>query len=141
MDIWTFQSTLTRRLSWWAWTSAALGALGLLLVGDFWRGMAFQFIGWGFVNLGISYLGNINLQRRLAKLDEKKKHTAEPEETRKLAKLLWTNAGLDVLYMLGGATLARFFSAEPFWIGTGIGIFLQGAFLFFFDWLHARKLK
>ncbi len=132
---------LTRRLTRWAWVSITLGALGLLLAGEFWRGMAFQFMGWGFVNLGIAYFGNISLQKRLSKLDEKGKKAAEPEETRKLARLLWTNAGLDVVYMLGGAALAQFLGPEPFWVGTGIGIFLQGAFLLFFDWLHARELR
>lgn len=141
MDIWTFQSVLTRRLSWWAWASILLGALGFLLVGDFWRSMAIQFAAWGFINLGIAYLGGANLQKRLSKLNEKQKKAAEPEETRKLARLLLVNSGLDVFYMLGGAALARFMGPDPFWVGTGIGVFIQGAFLLGFDWLHARKLK
>lgn len=141
MDIWTFQNSITRRLIWWAWISITLGAIGFLLVGDFWRGMALQFFGWGFVNLGIAHFGNINLQKRLSKLDEKGRKAAVPNETRKLSKLLWANTGLDVMYMLGGAALARFISPEPFWVGTGIGIFIQGLFLFFFDWLHARQVK
>jgi hypothetical protein len=141
LDIWTFQNSLTRRLTWWAWTSITLGALSLLLVGDFWRGMAFQFFGWGFINLGIAYLSNINLQRRLSKLDEKQKKAAEPQETNKLSRVLWTNTALDGLYMLTGAGVARFIGPDPFWVGTGIGIFLQGAALLIFDWLHARQLK
>ncbi len=141
MDIWAYQAAITRRLTWWAWVSITLGAFGFLLVGDFWRGMALQFFGWGFINQGIAYFGNLSLQKKLSKLDEKGRLAAIPEETRKLSRLLWTNAGLDVLYMLGGAALARFFSPEVFWVGTGIGIFIQGLFLFLFDWLHARKLK
>jgi hypothetical protein len=141
LDIWTFQNTITRRLTWWAWASIALGALSMLLVGDFWRGMAFQFIGWGFINLGIAYFGSINLQRRAGKLDEKQKKAAEPQETRNLARLLWTNARFDVFYMLGGAAVARFIGPDPFWVGTGIGIFIQGTFLLIFDWLHVRTLK
>lgn len=141
MDIWDYQAAITRRLTWWAWVSITLGAFGFLLVGDFWRGMSIQFFSWGFINLGIAYFGNLSMRKRYTKLDEKGRQAAIPAETKKLSRLLWTNAGLDVLYMLGGAGLARFIGPEPFWVGTGIGIFLQGLFLLIFDWLHARQLK
>ena len=56
-----------------------------------------------------------------------------------LRRLLWINAGLDVLYVAGGLLLAFTLGRRsPFAAGSGWGIVLQGAFLFGFDLLHAR---
>lgn len=142
MDIWQFQNTLTQRLILWVWASITLGILFFLPNNDFWIGMAFQFFGWALVNLAIALFGKWSLRRRLAKLTASEKHAAAPEETRNLANLLWINMALDVVYMLGGVLLVSFMASQgKFWQGTGTGIFIQGAFLFFFDWFHARKLQ
>ncbi len=140
MNIWQFQDVLTRRLSVWAQLSIALGLVGMLIPRPFWRGVAIQFVGWGLINLTLSVFGNRGTRRRIARLSEEEKHTLAPEETRKVRRILWVNTGLDVLYMLGGALFARANFSDPFRVGTGLGIILQGMFLFFFDWIHARKL-
>jgi len=140
MNIWTFQNTLTRRLSAWAQFSIGLGLAGLLAPREFWRGMAGQFIGWGIINQAIAFFGSKGTEKRLASLDENEKKAIEPQETRKLAKILWINAGLDVGYMLFGAIFARANRDNPFKVGTGIGIIVQGLFLLLFDWIHAKKL-
>jgi hypothetical protein len=140
MNIWTFQDLLTRRLSTWARFSIGLGLVGLLAPRAFWRGMASQFIGWGIINQAIAFFGSKGTENQLAGLDEAEKKTIEPQETRKLAKILWINAGLDVGYILFGAILARANRDNPFKVGTGIGIIIQGLFLLLFDWIHARKL-
>lgn len=141
MDIWSFQQTLTTRLSLWAFASIALGIFFFLPGNDFWSGMAFQFFGWALVNLGIAYFGGRSVRKRLASMSPIEKASAALAETRKLANLLWINTGLDVVYMLAGIALAYFLAGQgDFWKGTGAGIFAQGAFLFFFDWVHAREL-
>ncbi|MCB9114630.1 MAG: hypothetical protein H6639_06730 [Caldilineaceae bacterium] len=56
-------------------------------------------------------------------------------DLRNLRRLLWFNAGLDVLYVAGG--LALFRRADETQRGHGAGIVLQGLFLFKFDAIHA----
>jgi carboxylesterase len=54
---------------------------------------------------------------------------------------LWINTGLDVLYIAGGITLASILGpGNPGWLGHGWGIMVQGAFLFFFDLIHAQAV-
>lgn len=141
MNIWAFQEVLTRRLSRWARLSIGLGLAGLFAPFEFWRGMAGQFIGWGIINQAIAFFGSKGTQKRLANLDETGKKAIEPQETRKLTKILWINAGLDVGYVLFGAIFARSNRDNSFKVGTGIGIIVQGLFLLFFDWIHANQLK
>lgn len=140
-DIWQFQQALTRRLAFWAAGSILLGLGMLLFRVPFWNGLAFQFIAWGLVDLLIAWGGASGSRKRRARLTVEQAAAAAPAEARNLRRILWINTGLDVLYMLGGVLAAVFPGASnPLWLGTGIGIFIQGGFLFFFDWLHARQL-
>ena len=62
------------------------------------------------------------------------------ETARNLRRLLWFNAALDVGYMAGGVWLARSKGRDDAnWRGQGWGIVVQGAFLFVFDLVHARR--
>lgn len=140
-DIWQFQQTLTRRLAFWAAGSILLGLGMLLFRAPFWNGMAFQFVGWGLVDLLIAWGGASGARKRRARLTVEQA-AAAPSETRNLRRILWLNTALDVLYMLSGGLVAALPGASnPLWLGTGIGIFLQGAFLFFFDWFHAVQTR
>ena len=59
-----------------------------------------------------------------------------------LAILLWVNTVLDVFYTISGLRLIRSRGASnPFWRGQGVGITVQGGFLFLFDLVHARWLS
>lgn len=54
------------------------------------------------------------------------------EERRRLARIFWINAALDVVYVAVGAALAVA-ADDPRWRGTGLGIATQGGFLLAFD--------
>lgn len=141
-DIWQFQQALTRRLAFWAAGSILLGLVMFLFRAPFWNGMAFQFIGWGGIDLLIAWGGVSGSRKRRARLTVEQAAAAAPAEARNLRRILWLNTGLDVLYMLGGVLAAVFpGDSTPLWLGTGIGIFIQGAFLFFFDWFHAVQTR
>ncbi len=140
-DPWQFQQTLTRRLSIGALVSILLGLGMFLLRTPLWNGIAIQFVAWGLIDLLIAQGGAVGTRKRRARLTVEQAAAAAPQEARNLARILWINTALDVLYMLGGVLAARFPGASnPLWLGTGIGIFLQGAFLFFFDWFHALRV-
>lgn len=134
MTIWDYQRLISRRLIQWALFSFGVGAL---LSGGrrFWRGVGVQFVGWALVNLGIAWFGLRASENRRAALPDPLAPAVVEREAHNLRRLLWINSALDLLYISGGRWLIRRGSR-----GTGVGIILQGAFLFVFDLLHAADV-
>ncbi len=111
---------LSLRLLAWSIPWMGAGIVGLWASSDersrgFW-GMSGA---WALVNAGIAYAGLLG---------------AEPDASG-LRNTLYINAGLDVLYVLGGAYMLS--RPEETWRGGGLAIIIQGAFLLAFDLLHA----
>ncbi len=75
---------------------------------------------WGLVNAAIAYAGWLG---------------PEPEPSG-LGRLLWINAGLDLVYVLVGLVLWK--RESP--ILRGFGLVLQGLFLLAFDLYHALQI-
>lgn len=137
MSLWRFQQRLTGILLGWA--AASIGAgLALRRGGDALRcGVGGQYVVWGVINALIALMGRrgASRQRSAAPMDA-------AAQKRTLSRLLWVNTGLDVLYVLGGWRVMRGRgSADARWRGRGLGIVLQGGFLFFFDLLNALALR
>lgn len=124
---------VTRRLLRW---SAASVAVGLPLAAHqepVRRSLGQQFVAWGAVDGAIALAGRWANRRKAGP-------GAGGAEEAKLRRLLLVNAGLDVLYVAGGAALAvRRGADDPFWLGTGLGIVVQGGFLLVFDLWHALQ--
>lgn len=140
MGFWQFQRRLTAMLL--AWAASSIGT-GLLLSrgDDFRRGVGEQFVGWGVVNAAIALFGWRGASRRQAKPEANTSESLAAER-RKLSRLLWLNTGLDVFYVLGGWIAARSRGAsDERWRGRGVGIMVQGGFLFVFDLLNALALR
>jgi esterase/lipase len=134
--IWDYQEAITRRLLLWAALSIAAGAVMLLSGDAFWRGFGLQAVAWGVIDAAIALFGRRSSQRRRAASPPNAETQAR--EARNLRRLLWINAGLDVLYVTGGLLLVYTLGRDnPFAAGNGWGVVLQGAFLFLFDLLHA----
>lgn len=135
MALWRFQRRLTSLLLGWAAASMGVG-LALWRSDDpLRRGVGEQYAGWGAVNALIALIG-----RRPPADANSLVETAARKRT--LSRLLWLNTGLDVLYVLGGWRVLRGRgAADARWRGRGLGIMLQGGFLFCFDLLHAVALR
>lgn len=137
MSLWRFQQRLTGMLLGWAAASIGVG-LALRRGGDALpRGVGEQYVGWGVINALIALIGRQGASRQ---------RSAAPSDAaaqkRTLSRLLWVNTGLDVLYVLGGWRVMRGRgAADAHWRGRGLGIVLQGGFLFFFDLLNALALR
>jgi hypothetical protein len=132
-----FARMVSLRLMLWSVLSMAGGALLWRRGTPFWRGFGIQALAWGAIDALIAAAG---LAGQRPSHDPSPAYDA-PREARKLRRLLWFNAALDVGYMAGGAWLARTKgSANPAWRGHGWGIVLQGAFLFWFDLYHALRV-
>jgi hypothetical protein len=142
MTIWDFQIRLTRRLLTWSAFSMVFAALTFFSANPLLRGLAIQFFVWGAVDGVIAVYGARLSARKQARVQAAELGEKEAQESRWLARVLWVNTGLDVLYVLGGVWLMQSWGAEsPLWRGHGLGVVIQGGFLFFFDAFHAFVLR
>ena len=140
MNIWDFQTRLTRRLLIWSVFSVVFSTLTFFSVNYLLRGLAIQFCVWGIIDAGIAIFGAYASAKKQAKLQADE--LAETKEANWLERILWINTALDVLYILGGLWLMQTWGTEsPLWRGHGLGIVIQGGFLFFFDFFHAFSLR
>jgi hypothetical protein len=122
-------------LVWSAW-SILVSILIVFSSNPFLRGLAIQFFAWGLVDGGIAFFGKRWVEKKRLRAQQ------EAKEARWLSLVLWINTGLDVLYVLGGVWLMQTWGADsPLWKGHGLGIVIQGGFLFFFDLYHAFSLR
>lgn len=138
LDIWQFSADVSDRLMLW---NAVNIAVGLFLSGrrsPFVRGVASQSIGWGIINILIGLLGKRANANRHARLANPYAPDVQARDTRNLRLLLGGNGLLDVLYIIGGWRLLRR-SQQASWRGAGLGIMVQGALLFVFDWRMFRR--
>ena len=140
MNIWDFQTRLTRRLLIWSVFSVVFSTLTFFSVNSLLHGLAIQFCVWGIIDAGIAIFGAYASAKKQAKLQADE--LAEAKEANWLERILWINTALDVLYILGGLWLMQTWGTEsPLWRGHGLGIVIQGGFLFFFDFFHAFSLR
>lgn len=135
-----FQSRLSLRLLLWSVFSIVCGML-MLKRGQFWKGVGMQFISWGAIDAMIAVGGQVASDKRLNNTASDDMPTQIKKDTRNLKIALWVNAGLDVLYMLGGFIWMRRKLQDDHQQGNGLGVIIQGMFLFFFDIYHALKLQ
>jgi hypothetical protein len=108
--------------------------------GPFARGVGEQFLGWPVVNAGIALFGAFSAARRLRTLPDAQTPERRDREARNLRRLLRINAALDVGYMAGGMAMLLRPGSSPRARGTGLGIILQGLFLFVFDTLLSLRV-
>lgn len=141
INIWKFQILLSKRLLIWAAGSTLAGFTLLVFTTGFWDGFGIQTLAWGAIDGLIAGFGLWMSQRRRRSVPEANDPQLTENRSRKLKRTLWINTGLDLLYVAGGIVLAATLGrSNPFWRGHGWGIILQGAFLFFFDLIHAQSV-
>ena len=140
MTIWDFQRTVSRALLVWSAISAAIGLVLGARRTPFRQGVASQFLGWPLINAGIAVFGALSAARRERTLGDAQSPERRDREARNLRRLLRINAGLDVGYMAGGLLLMLRPRSGERLKGTGLGILLQGAFLFCFDLLLSLRV-
>lgn len=141
-NIWDFGLNVSRDLMRWNMVNIAAGVL-LISRRGFWRGFGSQNIGWGLINIGIATVGGRAMRQRHQKtgLNPITAHQHAKQEASNLKRILLVNAGLDVLYMLGGWRFAHSRNwNERREHGIGLGIVLQGGLLLIFDLWKASRV-
>ena len=135
-NIWQFQQVLSKRLLRWGLGSVLVGLL-MRFGGTFWKKLGNQFIAWGAVDALIALFGEISQRDRIDDIPNPGKSDVRQDESKNLKRLLWVNAFLDVFYVLGGLWWSKRDEGDGDAKGNGLGVVLQGAFLFVFDVIHA----
>ena len=124
MPVQPFTQTIMRLLFWWGALSTIGGVILQSTRQPFWIGVGQQAIGWGVIDALIALVAG--------------RFPSKSFSGKTLRRILLFNAGLDILYILGGLSLARAKGAtDEKMRGQGWGIVLQGLFLFKFDLIHA----
>jgi hypothetical protein len=128
---------VARRLLTWSALSVSSGLVLGRSKNPVRRGVGEQFTAWGTIDGAIALAGWALARRR-------QRGPGEPEslqETQQLQRLLLVNAGLDVLYVAGGAAiLLGRGRTDATWRGRGLGVLIQGGFLLGFDLWHGLTI-
>ncbi len=139
MNIWQYQNKISRQLLQWGAASVVLGLL-LRVGGKFWKGLGGQFVAWGAIDAAIAIFGQMGARDRVDRLENPGTLEIKQQEVQNMSRLLWINAGLDVLYIFGGWLWMRRDKGDGQARGNGFGVMLQGVFLLVFDLFHATNL-
>jgi hypothetical protein len=137
-DVWKFSADVSDRLLTWNMFNIIAGVI-IGRRGGILRGFASQNIGWGMINSAIALLGHRMNLRRMATIDDPEDPAVQRAESRNLRLILAVNGLLDILYILGGRRIARGTNLLSMRRGIGLGIMVQGALLFLFDWKMLRR--
>jgi hypothetical protein len=103
-----------------------VGVILLLVPVSLLQGIGLQALLWGIIDILIAVVGIFRQQDQSAD---------------KAARFLRINVFLDIGYMLVGVLLIVFLWLDSFFLGNGIGIIIQGAFLFILDLYFYWKFK
>ena len=119
----------------WGAANVVFGAGGSRARDDMPRQFAWQALTWGAIDLALAVLG-----RRGARTQGR---TATPETTQRAVasfrRVLAINAGLDVVYIVGGSVLVATARHDRRRKGVGLGILVQGIFLAVYDALLLQR--
>ena len=110
------------------WSISSL-IIGIVLLfsspGTILGGIGLQAIIWGTIDLFIAaYI-----------LLKQKEQSAE-----KIASTVYKNIYLDIVYQVVGILVIIAFLQDPYMMGNGIGVFIQGFFLLLLDFYYHRAL-
>jgi hypothetical protein len=138
---------MDRRAAFFRWQHGALGALlgwgiGSVVAGaglatqrnPVLRHFGLQALAWGGIDALLALAGRRGA-RSSARYDSTQAKRSAEEEAARFQTIVAVNAGLDVLYILGGWRLTRDHRRDR--QGMGWGIIVQGAFLLIFDTILA----
>lgn len=138
-----FANLVSRRLLRWSIFSMGVGGWLRGRPDDLARGMGTQFFAWGAIDAAIALFGLLG-NRQKARSVQAGNPDFVVQEAKKLRRLLWINAGLDIFYVSGGWWAVRKGEEKEnraLWRGHGLGVIIQGAFLLIFDVWHALRMN
>lgn len=141
-NLFRFQMEALPVLMGWAAGSIAAGLLWLRSKSAVMAGIGGQFVLWGAIDGLIAALGLRGAAGGMRRLAKKEMSEADHlQQAERFERFVWLNAGLDVLYIMGGGWLAQRSRNDDRRRGMGIGIVLQGGFLLVWDVILALLVR
>jgi hypothetical protein len=111
----------------WSIISMVIGAtLSLGSSNTILNGIGLQAVIWGIIDAIIG----------LSILFKQKEQSVE-----KIAKTVATSIRFDIIFQVAGLIIVLIFLQNPYYMGNGIGIIVQGFFLFLLDNNYMKSLK
>lgn len=116
-----------KRLMTWGVGSISIGIILILtLPGTLLAGIGVQAVIWGTIDVVIaSFL-----------LFKQKEQSVE-----KISRTVKKNIYVDIMFQVAGLVVAVLFYQDPYMMGNGLGVIIQGFFLFFLDRSYYKSLK
>ena len=122
----------------WGLGSLAAGLVWMRSSSQWLRGLGGQFVGWGAIDGLIAGFALRGAERNAARLAGGEISPAvHDQQAVQFERIVWLNAVLDIGYLAGGLWLLRRGANQPNRRGMGLGVLIQGAFLFVWDILLA----
>ncbi len=108
----------------------------------FWKQFGLQALIWGAIDAALALFGlnSANKKEERYALGELGT-TDEHKEARSFYRILLINTGLDLGYVAGGVWLMQRFKTRSDRRGMGLGILIQGLWLFLFDGLVSQEVR
>lgn len=126
----------------WGSISMIVGLVVQFNSKPFWKQFGLQALLWGAIDAALAVFGlrSANKKQGRYALGELNFHD-EKKEARGFYRILLINTGLDVFYVVGGAWLMQRFKDRADRRGMGLGILVQGLWLFLFDGLVLQEVR
>ena len=141
-NLFSFQMEALPVLMGWAVGSIVTGLLWLRSKSAVMAGIGGQFVLWGAIDGLIAALGLRGAAGGMWRLaNGELSGAAHRQQAERFERFVWLNAGLDVLYIVGGGWLAQRSGNDDRRRGMGIGIMVQGGFLLVWDVVLALLVR
>lgn len=122
---------------------SVIAGLGLQLnPKPFWKQFGIQSLLWGAIDAALALFGIIGANKKEERYALGELGTPdEQKDARAFYRILLINTGLDVGYVGLGVWLMQRFKARADRRGMGLGILIQGLWLFLFDGLISQQVR
>jgi hypothetical protein len=126
-EVTVLSQTIGKRLMTWSIGSISIGIILILSVpSTLLAGIGLQAIIWGGIDAAISYY-ILRIQ---------KEHSVE-----KIINTVHKNIYLDIVYQVVGVIVIIVYMNNPYLMGNGVGVVIQGFFLLLLDFYYHRELR
>ena len=109
---------------------------------SFWKQFGLQALLWGAIDAVLALFGLTGANKKEERYVRGELDTTdEQKEARNFYCILLINTGLDVGYVVGGVWIMQHFKTRSDRRGMGLGIIIQGLWLFLFDGLVSQEVR
>ena len=124
----------------WGLFSVVMGLMVQFSPKTFWKQFARQALIWGAIDAALAVFGLRGASKKETRFANGELNSRdEAKEARGFYRILLINTGLDVFYVAGGAWLMQRFKTRADRRGMGLGVLVQGLWLFLFDGLVSQE--